>query len=88
MRKGFTKAERKQLEDQIAKIDDALEKLAELLREKHQRAEEWSEERSEQWFDSDNGQEFEDWMNELDFKIDQVEDLRSEIDLESFEEVL
>ena len=88
MRQGFTKEERKQLENKIEAVDGAIEKLVEFLREKHERAEEWMEGRSEKWLEGDRGQEFEDWLNELDFKIDEVENLRSEIDLEGFDDLL
>jgi len=88
MKKGFTQIEKQQLQQHLENIDSSLDLLVEFLREKHERAEEWVMDRSERWIDSDKSQEFEDWLNELDFKTDQVEDLKSEIDLESFEEVL
>ena len=88
MKKGFTKAEIKQLEAHIESIDSAIDTLLEFLKEKHQKAEEWIDERSEAWFDSDNGQEFEEWAGELEFKIDDIETIKTEIDIESFEDLL
>jgi len=88
MKKGFTKLERKDLEKHLEGIDSAIDALLEFLREKHQKAEEWIDERSESWFDSDNGLEFEDWVGELDFKIDELENLKDELSLEAMEDVL
>ena len=88
MKKGFTKAEIKQLEAHIESIDSAIDTLLEFLKEKHQKAEAWIEDRSEAWFDSDNGQEFEEWAEELEFKINDIETIKTEIDIESFEDLL
>ena len=88
MRKGFTKAEKEIFETKLGEIDSAIDSLIEFIREKHERADEWMSERSEAWFESESCEIFEEWHNDLDFKIDELENFKSELDLDTFEEIL
>jgi len=88
MRKGFTKAERATLEEKIGNVDSAIDLLTEFMRERHVLAEEWMGERSEAWFETEKCEEFEAWVNELDFKIDEIEQLKDEISIDALEEII
>ena len=88
MRKGFTKKERAELEIKIGAAQSAIELPVEFMREKHELADEWMSERSEAWFETESCEDFETWVNELDFKIDEIENLKDEIDIDSLEDIL
>ena len=88
MRKGFTKRELKNLEEKCENAESALDAVIEQLREKLEAAQEWMDDRSETWWESDSAQEFESWTNELEFKIDELENLKEEISFESMEDIL
>jgi uncharacterized protein YukE len=88
MRKGFTKKDQEVLERKCESAESALDMVIEQLREKLESAQEWMEERSEVWWEGDSAQEFEDWVNELEFKIDELENLKDEINFESMEDIL
>lgn len=88
MKKGFTAKEKKQVKEYIGQIDTMFENLIEFLKTKHELAEEWAEERTDAWHESENGESFEEWVNELDFKIDELENQKEDYNIESFDEVL
>ena len=88
MKKGFTKAEIKAIEKHIAGIEGEIDKLIEFLTEKRDLAEEWAEDRCEGWDETENGEAFLDWISEIDDKIDMLEDIKSEVDMENLDDIL
>jgi len=88
MKKGFTASEKKQFKKHLDDVKNSLDSIIEFLREKHEKAEDWAMERSLEWQDSDKSIEFSDWLGELDYKTDEIEDLKSDFDLDNFDEIL
>jgi uncharacterized protein YukE len=88
MRKGLTKRDQEALKSKCESAESALDMVIEQLREKLETAQEWMDERSEMWWEGDSAQEFEDWVNELEFKIEELENLKEEMSFESMEDIL
>jgi len=87
MKKGLLQEDQKTVIQMVENIQSHFEKLIEFLREKHELAEEWASERSEKWQESQAADDFEEWVNDLDFKIDGIESLKDEIDIDDIKEV-
>jgi len=87
MKKGLLRADQTTVEHMVENIQSHFEKLIEFLREKHELAEEWTTERSDKWQESQAADDFEEWLNDLDFKIDSIESLKDEIDIDDIKEI-
>ena len=88
MIKGFTQLEIKELERRIAIIHGSFDALINQLKDKIDEAEIWVDDRSEKWQESEKGDDFQDWIRELDIKSDELETLKDEINIEFLEEIL
>ncbi len=87
MKKGLVKQDQASVEKMVEDIQSSFEKLIEFLREKHELAEEWSSERSDKWQESQAADDFEEWLNDLDYKIDTIESLKDELDIDELREI-
>jgi soluble cytochrome b562 len=87
MKKGLLKPDQTAVEQMVENIQSNFEKLIEFLREKHELAEEWSNERSDKWQESQAAEDFEEWLNDLDYRIDTIESLKDELDIDEIKEI-
>ncbi len=88
MKVGMTKREQKEIEakceDAIAAIDSIIEHLTEKL----ETVQEWIDERTEAWHESERANEFDGWISDLEYKIDELEVIKDEISFEMMDAVL
>jgi len=84
---NLTKEQMAELESLKENAKEALESLSERLDELKEEAQDCHDDRSEQWQESEKADIYNDWIQEIESKSDEVNSVKDELESIDFDEI-